>query len=612
MTLRLSSPLVRCALLTAGAVIVGAIGLVVVIDLLAAIGRSNTHGQLAINLAGILAAGTLIFLVFWFELTRLRRVEQQLEGRARQLGLVSDTANVGLWEWNLRTDQIVFSRRWRSQLGYDAEEIGNNLAEWDRLIHPEDLPRVHQEFRTHLTAPDGDFESTFRLRHKDGTWRIMLARGGVLRDDQGAPSHMIGVDLDITERQRAAEERLQLQARLLESQKLESLGLLAGSIAHDFNNLLTGVLSNAELAMLDLPPEGVVTARIEQIKQAAVRMADLAREMLAYSGRGAFNVTHVDLNTLVQEMTNLLTMSISKRVELRFALAATPVIVEAEATQIRQVLMNLITNASDAMAGRSGIIRLTTGVVEARSHNFAGVPWADELREGCYAFFEVQDSGCGMDSETLRRMFEPFFTTKPRGRGLGLAAVQGIVRGHHGALHIRSTPGRGTTVRVLLPLAVGAGDVPHLRPEAHAWHGTGTILVVEDDEIVSETASILLARLGFEVLAAPEGYEAIRLSRQAAAPFRAVLLDATISGLDGRELVGQLRALQPAVPVLLISGYSEQEVTALYEGVPVAGFVPKPFAIDCLEQALRRVLPEATADDDQRPADQLEPGPLPV
>jgi PAS domain S-box-containing protein len=538
------------------------------------------------------AAGSLLVL-FWGDVRRWRNAAWNLAGQSRQLALIADTANAGLWTWDFRTDQVVFSSRWRTQLGYTGAEIEDHRRTWSRLIHPEDEPRVRAQLAAYVTAPQGDFSATFRLRHHDGSWRTMLMRGGVLAGAGGRPTHMVGVQLDITERQHAEEEQFKLQARLLESQKLESLGLLAGSIAHDFNNLLSGVLSNAELAQLDLPEEGPVPTRIEQIKQAALRMADLSREMLAYSGRGSFNVTHVDLNTLVREMSNLLTTGISKRVKLCYKFAEAPVVVEAEATQIRQVLMNLITNASDAMNQQSGVITLTTGMVGARAVDFAGIPWAKELRDGFYAFFEVRDTGCGMSPETINRMFEPFFTTKPHGRGLGLAAVLDIVRRHHGALCIRSAPGRGTTIRVLLPLpadAINPSDAIPLR--ASDWRGSGTLLVIDDDDTTRETASTLLAHLGFEVVLADDGDAALRCFQRSPQSIRAVLLDATIPGLEGREVVMQLRAKRPGLPVLLTSGYSEKEVMQRYAGVPVAGFVVKPFELAGLERTLQDLLPE--------------------
>jgi PAS domain S-box-containing protein len=540
------------------------------------------------------AAGTLL-LLFRADLARWRLIRRNLVSESRQLSLAAETANIGLWDWNPRTNKIVFSEQWRRQIGYIETEIEDDLRAWLPLVHPDDESRVRAAFQASAAKPDAGFEATFRLRHRDGTWRTMLARGALAAPSQGGSGHLVGVQLDITDRHQAEDERHKMQARLLESQKLESLGLLAGSIAHDFNNLLSGVLSNAELAELDLPPESPLNARIDQIKQAAIRMADLSREMLAYSGRGPFNVTCVDLSTLVREMSNLLTTGISKRVQLCYNFADVPVALEAEATQIRQVLMNLITNASEAMNQQRGVITLTTGIAEAHAADLEGVPWAIELQEGSYAFFEVEDNGCGMNPETVRRMFEPFYTTKPHGRGLGLAAVHDIVRRHHGALRVRSAPGAGTAIRVLLPLPADmAGPSGDTTPWETNWRGTGTVLVADDDETTRNTASTLLTYLGFQVLLAADGDEALNCFRRAPQAVRVVLLDATIPGLPGREVVARLRAEHPDLPVLLSSGYCEEEVMEGYTGVHVNGFVLKPLEFGRLSRALRKSLTAQT------------------
>jgi PAS domain S-box-containing protein len=543
-----------------------------------------------INAASLVAAAGSIWVLFRADFAGWRQAQRNLVRDSRQLGLIAEAANIALWEWDQKTNEVVFSDQWRRQIGCTEAGIEKHLEAWLRLVHPEDEPRLRAAFQACAVQPDARFEATFRLRHHDGSWRMMLARGAVAGPSDGGSGHLVGVQLDVTDRCQAEDERRKLHARLLESQKLESLGLLAGSIAHDFNNLLSGVLSNAELAELDLPEEGPLNVRIEQIKQAAMRMADLSREMLAYSGRGPFNVTCVDLNALVREMSNLLTTGISKRVKLCYRFADEPVVVEAEATQIRQVLMNLITNASDAMNQKSGAITLTTGVIAAHAIDFDGVPWANELQEGSYAFFEVEDKGCGMTPETIHRMFEPFYTTKPHGRGLGLAAVQDIVRRHHGALRIRSAPGAGTTVRVLLPLPADMAGPPNNPPTETSWRGTGTILVIDDDETARDTAATLLAHLGFQVLLAADGDDALRCFQRSPEFIRAALLDATIPGLAGREVVVQLHARRPNLPVLLTSGYSESEVMKDYAGVRLSGFVVKPLEICRLSNLLRESL----------------------
>jgi PAS domain S-box-containing protein len=536
------------------------------------------------------AAGSWLFL-FHRELARWRQTWRTLVSGSSQLALAAETANVGLWDWDPQSNRMQFSERWRSQTGYGDAEIENSLLAWLRLVHPEDEPGLRAALHAHAGWPHAGFEATYRLHHRDGSWRTMRARATTVPGSIGNTARLVGVQFDVTDRIQAEAEQRKLQSRLLESQKLESLGLLAGSIAHDFNNLLSGVLSNAELAQLDLPPESPVTTRVDQIKQAAMRMADLSREMLAYSGRGSFNVTYVDLNSLIREMSNLLTTGISKRVQLCYKFAEDPVVIEAEATQISQVLMNLITNASDAMNRQSGTITLTTGVVQVNAADFKDLPWAAEIRGGSYAFFEVEDQGCGMTPETVRRMFEPFYTTKPNGRGLGLAAVQDIVRSHHGALRVRSAPGAGTGIRVLLPVPRDmAGPADTAASTESGWRCTGTILVVDDDKTARDTAATLLAHLGFEVLQAVDGNDAVRCFLRSPRSICGVLLDATIPGLEGREVARLLGAEQPGLPVLLASGYCESEVMKSYAGVRVNGFVQKPIELGQLSNILQNLL----------------------
>jgi len=533
--------------------------------------------------------------VFWYLLHKEGQSRHRIAELLRTRNLLADAGNVGLWEWDSARGTFTVSVSGLQMLGYDNNGPASP-SNWLALLHSEDAPVILAQIRACIVDMPAGIEANCRLRHANGSWRRIQLRGRAILEENGAPCRLVGVASDLTAKEQVANERQHLQDRLLESQRTESLGLLAGNIAHDFNNLLSGVLTNAELALLDLPPNAPLARRIEQMRHAAVRMADLSREMLAYSGRGAFNVGHVDLNVLVRDMSHLITASISKRVRLVYEFAPTPVIIEAESTQIRQVVMNLITNASDSMEQRSGIITLSTGIVEARATDFSDVPWAGELREGFYSYFEVQDTGCGMTPETIRRMFEPFFTTKPRGRGLGLAAAHGIIRNHHGALKVTSEPGRGTTFRVFIPLAA---DAPALSAEESAdletWTGHGTILVVDDDDVVREMAATLLSYAGFGTLKADSGEEAVSCVGRTAGEIRAVLLDATMPGMDGPDVVTQMRMKRPDLPVILMSGYSENEAMRRYSGVELQGFVLKPFEAGGLKRALRTVLPDEAA-----------------
>jgi two-component system cell cycle sensor histidine kinase/response regulator CckA len=366
-------------------------------------------------------------------------------------------------------------------------------------------------------------------------------------------------------------------------QKLESIGVLAGGIAHDFNNLLHVVLGNADLARNHLPPDSPALETLDEVIRAARRASDLTRQLLAYSGKGAFVLRHLDLSREVREMATLLRTAISRQATLVWELNADIPAISADETQIRQIVMNLITNASDALGDGSGTITLRTGTVQADEPEASGK----------LVYLEVADTGIGMAPETLQRIFDPFFSTKFAGRGLGLAAVMGIVEAHHGLIRIRTAPGEGTAFRVLFPAAqveADAAETPAFTP--NGWRGNGTLLVVEDEEGVRVVAERMLEGLGFQVLAAEDGREALNIVAARGEALTAVLLDLSMPRMGGPETFRRLRAMQPRLPVVLMSGYTEEEVaTQFLEGGPgPVAFLQKPFLPGDLAAVLRRVV----------------------
>jgi signal transduction histidine kinase/CheY-like chemotaxis protein len=398
--------------------------------------------------------------------------------------------------------------------------------------------------------------------------------------------------LDITERKQAEEERRRLQERMQESQRLESLGVLAGGIAHDFNNLLMIVLGNADLALRDLSPVSPARDRLIEIEHGARRAADLCRQLLGYSGRGRFVIEPIDLSELVEEMAHMLEMSISKRAVLRYDLSKGLPAVVADATQMRQIVMNLIINASEAIGERSGVISIATGAMECDRRYLSGTYLGEDLPEGRYVYMEVSDTGCGMTKDVRERLFEPYFTTKATGRGLGLAAVLGIVRGHKGAIKIYSEEGKGTTMKVLLPVS----DVPALArqqgagTEPEEWTGSGTVLLVDDEETVRAVAGQMIERAGFDVITAQGGREAVEIYRERRDEITCVVLDLTMPHMSGEECFRELRRMDKDVRVILSSGYTEQDATERFAGKGLAGFIQKPYELAQLKDKLRECL----------------------
>ncbi len=362
-----------------------------------------------------------------------------------------------------------------------------------------------------------------------------------------------------------------MRASVLRAQKFESLGILAGGIAHDFNNFLVGIMGNVDLALSKSPPDSAVHSYLRRIELAAQRAADLTNQMLAYSGKGRFVVEAVDVSHLVGEMEHLLATVVSKSAVLSFDLAPGLPPIEADASQLRQVVMNLITNASDSLGDREGSIRVTTGFSAGNA--------------GAHVYVDVADTGCGMDPDTCDRIFDPFYTTKEKGRGLGLAAVQGIVRGHRGTLSVRSAPGKGTTFRIAFPAAAGAA-VPHGRPipgtdGRSRPPGCGTILVVDDEEIVRNLASDVLRQQGFVVLTASDGLEGVETLRKHP-EVAAVVLDMTMPRMGGVEASHEMRRIAPNVPVILCSGYTEQDTAKQLDSRTPVDFVQKPYKVQTL------------------------------
>jgi PAS domain S-box-containing protein len=418
-----------------------------------------------------------------------------------------------------------------------------------------------------------------------------LVTASPLKSPEGKLLGSVYVARDISERRRAEEERANLAAQMLEVQKLESLGVLAGGIAHDFNNLLMAVLGNADLALAFLSPASPARPNVEEIVRASHRAADLCRQMLAYSGKGQFVVGRYDLSEIVREMAQMLEVSVSKKATLRYSFGAELPPVEADVTQLRQVIMNLITNASEALGNRSGIISISTGINNCDRAYLSESFLDDNLPEGRYVFLEVSDTGAGMDEETRRRIFEPFFTTKFTGRGLGLAVVLGIVRGHHGAIKVYSEPGKGTSFKILLPAMAWAPEdrVPSTLKSAPLPHG-GTVLLVDDDAKVRQVASQMLTLLGFKVLTAAHGREALDVFRGSGSEIDCVILDLTMPEMSGDEVFRELRHLKNDVCVILSSGYNEQDVTQRFVGKGLAGFIQKPYTMANLQETLNRLL----------------------
>ncbi len=462
-------------------------------------------------------------------------------------------------------------------LGYSEEELlQRSFAE---ITHPDDR-RADAEFSDRLFRREIPF---YRMRKrylkKNGEIVWVSLNATVFPDRKGGSLCGIGMVEDITDIKRAQEETL---AR----QKLESLGVLAGGIAHDFNNLLGAILAEAELSEDDMAANLPPTGQIARIKAVANRGAGIVRELMIYAGQDrASLVEPLDLARLVEGMLGLLKVSISKQVDLKIEFDRTLPAVQGNAAQIRQVLMNLLINASEAISGKEGVIRISASAVNDPS----------ELPPGGYVRLEVSDTGCGMTADVSAKIFDPFFTTKFAGRGLGLAVVQGIVRAHGGAIDLVSIPGQGSTFYVLLPCAAAeasstvAANPPSLAAQSYA--STGTILIVEDEEVLRDAVSKALRQKGYSVFNAGDGTAAMNLFLEHKDEIGAVLLDVTIPGKSSREVFEAIMRVRPDLKVVLTSAYTQETVAASFPTMRLMRFIRKPFLLVDVVRVLRDILP---------------------
>ncbi len=407
----------------------------------------------------------------------------------------------------------------------------------------------------------------------------------------GSVSGVLLVAHDITGRKRTEEERIKLEAHVQQVQKFESLNVMAGSIAHSFNNMLMGVLGNLELALKNLDKQSPVRRNIVNADSAARRVAELSKLMLTYVGQSRGETRILNLSASVSEMTGMMEAAISKNTSLKFALSAAPAFFKGDPTQIRQVIMNLVSNAAEAVGENEGTITLSTGRRCCTQDDFSSPFHEPDLSEGDYVYFEVIDNGCGMDKETLAKAFDPFFTTRFKGRGMGLAAVLGIARAYKGTVSLRSELGYGTHATVFFP-AVESSYSAVVAPVNHSpqWLGTGTILLVDDEEMVRDVGKEMLEELGYYVLTACDGFEAIKLLRDYAKEVACVLLDMTMPRMSGENVFQQLRDIKENIPVILCSGYTEEQVAKRFVDELPAPFLGKPFKMPELRTVLQSVL----------------------
>ncbi len=486
------------------------------------------------------------------------------------LAVIETDARFHIREWNPTAERI---------FGYSRAEA---LGQDPRMLIPDEGQHLVAERREALLNSPGGTHVSLENMTRGGQRIYCDWYNTALRDERG---HLLGAIFladDITAHRRA-------ESALRQSQKLESLGVLAGGIAHDFNNLLTAILGNAEVALERIPDDQELRSALQRIESTTHRGADLAKQLLAYAGKAHFAIKPLDLNAIILELGDLLAISISKKVTLTKDLQPGLPPVEADSAQFQQVVMNLVINASEAIGDLTGSVtirtRSATYTAEELAANFPG----QILDPGVYVRIEVEDDGCGMDAETIGRIFDPFFTTKFTGRGLGLSAMLGIVRGHRAGLHVQSVAGKGTTFILLFPASSASVLLPEPVAEPLAVL-TGTVLVVDDESIIRDLARSALETAGFKVLEAMDGLDAVEFFRSGRGPVDLVLLDMTMPRMGGAEAFRLIREMHPDLRVLLTSGYTQKEAQESLLDHPPDGFLQKPFRVRDLISKVREIL----------------------
>lgn len=523
------------------------------------------------------------FIGIQHDLSERLGLEEKLMESEQRFRRMADQAPVLIWLANAQGYREFVNATWLRFTG--RSETQERGLGWLESVHPEDRSRVLRSHEQLLERRE-PLSLEYRLRRADGAYSWVFAQWRPLLGADGRATAFIGCCLDVTETRQAREERGLIERRLQEARRMESLGLMAGGIAHDFNNLLTGILGHQSLASLDVEPGTAIAEHLAEIQAATLKAADLCRQMLAYSGHGRFMVQQVNLSRQIEEQAAALENTLPPQVSLSLELTSGLPMASIDLSQLRQLISNLVCNATESFGENEGRIILRTGMAEVPTEG-RGIRILEARHPGLpHVFLEVIDDGPGIPTEDFERIFEPFYTTKFMGRGLGLPAVLGIVRGHGGELRVHTVPGHGTALRCAFPCT----PEPGARLRAPSWKGSGRVLVVDDEQSILDTMEDMLGLIGFEVSCCSTGADAVRLFTQSPDEFAVVLLDLTMPDVDGVQVLQAMRRCRASVRILIVSGFSEEETMLRFLGNRPSGFLQKPFDLEKLRSAVRLVM----------------------
>jgi two-component system cell cycle sensor histidine kinase/response regulator CckA len=527
-------------------------------------------------------------VAFLRDISDRKRAEAEIVLLNERISMATRSAQVGIWDWDVVNDRLIWDDQMYALYGVDKAAFSGAYEAWTRGLHPDDAASCEEESRRALSG-ESDYDTEFRVIWPEGAVHVLKAQGDVIRDSQGQPLRMVGVNYDITEHKHAEEEKAKLEAQLQQAQKMESVGRLAGGVAHDFNNMLGVILGHTELAMDKIGTDQPLHGDLQAIRNAAHRSADLTRQLLAFARKQTVSPRVLDLNETLAGMLNMLQRLIGEDIHLSWLPDLALWSIKIDPTQIDQILANLCVNARDAIAG-VGELTIETG-----NHRFDAEYCADHpgFTSGEYVLLAVSDDGCGMDRQTINSIFEPFFTTKGlgKGTGLGLSTIYGIVKQNNGFINVYSEPGQGTTFRIYLPRHLGQPELEQTAglPDPPA-HGQETVLVVEDEPAILGLTRLMLEKQGYCVLTAGTPSEAIRLAEIHAGEIHLLMTDVVMPEMDGRALAEKLLGLCPHLKCLFTSGYTADVIAhhgVLDDGVT---FIQKPFSRYDLATKVRAAL----------------------
>ncbi|PCI41978.1 MAG: hypothetical protein COB41_10105 [Proteobacteria bacterium] len=527
----------------------------------------------------------------------LQERDKSLHTQQRTMQVLFDTAPIAIWMLDKNRRITFMNHAFSSAVGISEQSFVDaaNYAE----LFPEKVASQCMKSDAQCFEAEDLISSQEYIPCVDGKTHVFDIVKAPLKDEQGNMTGLVGIAIDATDRLQADAEKEHMQKQVDHTQRLESLGVLAGGIAHDFNNILTSIMGNASLAERKIMSDPLTSqSHLSKIILSSEKAALLCKQMLAYSGKGHFIIKPINLSNMVRGVTSLLGVSIHKAVGLKLQLSEQLPNINADEAQLQQIIMNLVINASDAIEKARGVITISTDHMYADAKYLAQLPIDPSitLDAGDYVYLEVSDTGCGMDKATQKRMFEPFFTTKFTGRGLGMSAVQGIVRGHKGAMCLYSEPGKGTTFKILFPATQDSLKITSSPTTLRSddWQANGTILIIDDEEMIRETASIMLGDMGYDILTAVDGLDGLHVYRQHQHEIVAVLLDITMPKLSGEGCFRELKLINPHVKIVLSSGYTEQDAISRFTDKGLKGFVQKPYRPEQLEEVIHKVTSDKT------------------